>query len=285
MDNMIALWKLAGEHREWQMPADISSLDAVTRDLPAGFYSTFRTYAGRTRVLGLASHLERLYAPAAALRIRPSVTPGELCGHLAALLADFREGEARIRAMISTKDSSGLIHLALEPLRPLSPAVYEQGVNVITVHLHRADPALKSSSFIEDSQKERAKVLKRAAFEGLIVQNARILEGLTSNFFYILGKKLGTERRGVLDGVTSRQVMALAPDCGLTMIFRALRLAEIRTIEEAFLTSSSRGIVPIVTIDERKVGSGGVGERTRCLMQAYEAAIDKEAEPILQPAL
>ena len=262
------------------MPADISSLDAITRSLPSGFYTTFRTYGGRAKVVGLASHLDRLYAPAAALRVRPSASSAELRVHLHALLASFPAEEARIRMMICTADKSGTIYAALEPLQLPEPAVYEKGVKVITTRAQRQDPALKSTAFIDESQNERKKLAKRSAYEGLIVKSGRIYEGLTSNFFYITGGKLLTERRGVLDGVTRRQVLQLAGGCGFRITYRALRSSEVGTIEEAFITSSSRGIVPVVMIDEKKVGSGQVGQGTWCLMRAYDAAVEQNAEPI-----
>ncbi|HEY6074874.1 MAG TPA: aminotransferase class IV [Anaerolineales bacterium] len=264
------------------MPADVSSFDAVTRSLPGGFYTTFRTLGGRSKVVGLASHLDRLYGPSAALRLRPSVAPAELCGHLQALLESFPAEEARIRIILCTADKSGTIYAVLEPLQLPEPAVYERGVKVITTRAERQDPLLKYTGFIDESQNERKKLAKYSAFEGLIVKGGRIYEGLTSNFFYIAGGKLCTERRGVLDGVTRRQVVQVAPSCRFRITYRALRTSEVATIDEAFITSSSRGIVPVVMIDDKKVGSGRVGEGTICLMHAYEAAVEQIAEPIVR---
>jgi branched-chain amino acid aminotransferase len=278
---VITLWKLAGQSREWLMPVDVSSFDSVTRSLPGGLYTTFRTFGDRTRVIGLAAHLDRLYGPAAAFRVKPSATASEVRGHLHELLVSYPANEVRIRLMICTADKSGTIYAALEPLLLPEPAAYERGVKVITTRAQRQDPALKSTGFIDESQSERRKIARSSAFEGLIVKGGRIYEGITSNFFYIAGGKLCTERRGVLDGVTRRQVLHLAQQCGLRITYRALRTTEIGTIEEAFITSSSRGIVPVVAIDDKKIGAGKVGEGTLCLMRAYNAAVDQIAEPIV----
>jgi len=57
---MIRTWKITGNTIKEVQFDDQSSFDAITRQLPDGYYSTFRTYGGCTRVLGLSAHLQRL---------------------------------------------------------------------------------------------------------------------------------------------------------------------------------------------------------------------------------
>jgi branched-subunit amino acid aminotransferase/4-amino-4-deoxychorismate lyase len=52
-------------------------------------------------------------------------------------------------------------------------------------------------------------------------------------------------------------------------------------VDEAFLTSSSRGIVPIIKIDDVTIGQGSPGQTTRQLMAAYETHVIENAEKIL----
>jgi branched-chain amino acid aminotransferase len=117
-------------------------------------------------------------------------------------------------------------------------------------------------------------------FEGLLVRKGRILEGLTSNFFYLTGGKLGTAAHGVLNGVTRRQVIKIARESHMEVLYRSLQLVDISAIDEAFLTSSSRGIVPIVTINEKHIGFGGVGQGTQRLLRLYDTALEKALERI-----
>jgi branched-chain amino acid aminotransferase len=51
-------------------------------------------------------------------------------------------------------------------------------------------------------------------------------------------------------------------------------------VDEAFITSSSRGVVPVIQIDEATVGQGGPGQITRVLMRAYDEYVLKHAEMI-----
>lgn len=257
---------------------DMSSPDAVTRQLPPGLYSTFRTYDRRRRVIGLRRHLQRLYSPAERLGIEPQVDAATLRGALAEALSDLETEEARLRLILTY---AGEVYLVVEPFTPLPPEVYARGVAVITVPLHRERPGLKSTTFIQASQAARLRVVESGAFEALLTRNGVILEGLTSNFFYVQGGALGTAGRGVLPGVTRRLVLRLARRGGVPIRYRALPLAEIPRLEEAFLTSSSRGVVPIIQIDNQPVGSGGVGEVTRRLGEVYQAHVQKIAETIV----
>jgi branched-chain amino acid aminotransferase len=256
---------------------DMSSLDAITHQLPAGFYSTFRTFDHRQRAIGLRQHLKRLYQPAARLGIHPPADAATLRQALAASLADLAAGEARIRLILTL---GGDLYFALEPFSPLPDEIYEQGVAVITFPLHREKPALKSTAFIEISQQARRQALEAGAFEALMVWRGRILEGVTSNFFYVQEGVPGTAGSGVLPGVTRRLVIRLIRRGGGEIRYAALPITAIAHIEESFLTSSSRGIVPIVRIDDMPVGEGRVGVVTRRLQEAYEAYVRQHAEVI-----
>jgi branched-subunit amino acid aminotransferase/4-amino-4-deoxychorismate lyase len=277
---MISLWKLAGQGREPLVLPDMSSMDSITRQLPGGFYTTFRTYHGRTHVLGLGAHLDRLYHPLPGLGISPSVDRLELRRRLSALLETFPAAEARLRLVLAAEDGSGMVFVAIEPFQPLAEGVYLEGVKVVTTHTHREHPELKATTFISESQSERRRLLEQSVFEGLLVRNGRILEGLTSNFFYMTGGKLGTAAQGVLNGVTRRQVIKLAREARMRVLYRALPLADISAIDEAFLTSSSRSLVPIITIDDEKIGSGRVGEGAQRLMHLYEIELEKGLDRI-----
>jgi branched-chain amino acid aminotransferase len=277
---------------------DMSSLDAITRQLPDGFYSTFRTYAGCMRVIGLSAHLRRL----------PHVDASALRRNLVQLLEPYRPGEARVRVMETKRRQ---IYISIEPLQPLPRAIYEKGVRAETTTLQRHDPRAKSTAFISGSDKERKHIAQEGVFEALLVKNGRILEGMTSNFFYILSpRRLGpgqvssaglksispsahyspgafrergvlyTAQKDILLGVTRTMVIHAARGRGVEVKYRALKLNQLPNVKEAFITSSSRGIVPVIQIDDVMVGRGKVGPVTRQLMSAYERDILKNSEPI-----
>lgn len=280
-EQAIRVWELvSGRADELHLP-DLSSLDAVTRQLPDGFYSTFRTYDEGRRVVGLRAHLARLYAPAQERGLHPACSEGALRQAMNDLLAGYRPQEARMR--IAMDGSGGRIFLAIQPLRLPPAEVYQRGVRVaIMYNKHRKTPTLKTTAFIAESQAERAILAERSIFEGLLTKGDRILEGMTSNFFYVWDGVLGTAGRGVLRGVTRAVILRLARrDLRLPIRYRALRIGEISFIQEAFICSSSRGIVPVTQVDEARIGSGMVGQVTGSLMRAYERDVLRRAEAIV----
>lgn len=271
MIDMIRTWKITKTKLDELRFDDNSSLDAVTRHLPEGWYSTFRTYDSCTRVIGLSAHLKRL----------PSANASSLRASLIRLLDSYRPDEARVR-MMETRDRK--FYISIEPLKRLPREVYEKGVRVVTTTLQRNDPRVKSTAFIAASDEERKHLAKAGIFEALLVKNGKILEGMTSNFFFAgqIGNLscLSTARRDILFGVTRTMVICAARGRGVEVRFRALRLDQLSLVKEAFITSSSRGIVPVVRIDEVVVGDGSVGEVTRMLISAYEEYVLKHAESV-----
>jgi branched-chain amino acid aminotransferase len=253
------------------------SADGLTRQLPSGFYTTFRTLAAGTKVLYLHHHLDRLYQPAEAQGIWPAVTREALKRMLAELIDQNASYELRVRLVISATDSPGAVYAILEPFQPLGTTIYQNGVHAICLPLERATPRLKSTNFIESSQSAR-QLVHGDTFEVLLMRNGRILEGMTSNFFYVNDGKLGTARKDILLGVTRRTVLRVARGSGLQVLYRALKREQVPGLDEAFITSSSRGIVPVVQIDDVKVGEGSPGPITKKLSTAYAEYVIRHAE-------
>lgn len=276
---MLKLYTLTPEPRALTL-ADLSSLDAVSRQLPQGLYSTFRTFAARTKVLGLEMHLRRLYDPLAGLAVKPAVSSAELRAALRETLKDFEAVEARVRISLSTADSPGQVYLALEPLQAPSETVYQRGVRVVLSAVKRATPRLKTTSFIGQSAGARESILNSGIYEALMVRDGRILEGFSSNFYALLGGRLVTARVGILPGVTRSFVLKLAQARGLRIEYRSLRVEEIPLLDEAFITSSGRGVVPVVEVDGQPVGLGQVGALARLLRQDYDEYVLGKAELI-----
>jgi branched-chain amino acid aminotransferase len=277
-ENIVTVWEISATSgaRRINLP-DTTSLDTITRQLPQGYYSTFRTFDEGKRVLGLQAHLQRLYKPAAMQNIKVSVDADTLRKYLSNALRDYN-GEARVRVIMIEE---GQIYIVIEALTPLPSEIYLEGVKVITTEVQRENPPLKSTAFISDSESERAEISRRGIFEALLVHNGTILEGITSNFFYVGDNgELGTARKNILLGVTRRTVLRVARGSGLDIIYHPLKREQVLALSEAFLTSSSRGIVPIVQIDDALVGEGDPGPLTKKLMDGYRTYVMQHAELI-----
>jgi branched-chain amino acid aminotransferase len=264
-----------------QLDFNLPDFDSITTALPAGLYTTFRTYAGRTKVIGLRAHLDRLYLPARVHGIAPAIRrPSAFREVLAELLGPMESPEARVRLILDTSAEPGIMYVLLQAMQPLPPEIYLHGVRAEISRSSREKPALKQTAFISESAFDRTR-LSSEVFEVLLTSKGRILEGMTSNFFYVRDGALCTAGRGVLIGVTRQMVLALAKQQGIKICFKAIALSELSLIEESFITSSSRGIVPVVQIGEQPIADGHVGETTRRLMRRYEQQILSMAEDII----
>jgi hypothetical protein len=91
---------------------------------------------------------------------------------------------------------------------------------------------------------------------------------------------LRTAHRGILPGVTRTMVIRAARGRGVEVRYRALKLDQVPAVKEAFITSSSRGVVPVIQINDMQVGQGRVGNVTKELLRAYEEYVLKHAEKI-----
>ncbi len=264
-----------------QLDYDLPDFDSITTALPSGLYTTFRTYADRAKVIGLRAHLDRLYLPAKAQGIVPAIRrQDDLRDTLANLLNRFDAPEARVRLILDMAQEPGTIYLLLQPMNPLPPEIYRDGVSVEISKVSREKPSLKQTAFISESGFDRTRI-GEGVFEILLTKKGRILEGITSNFFYVLNGELCTAGRGVLIGVTRQTVLALAKKNHMEISYKALALNDIPLIEEAFLTSSSRGVVPVVRVDGQLIEDGTVGEMTMKLMKLYNQQVLFVAENII----
>ena len=265
------------------IPAGWDTLDAVTTHLPGGAYTTFRTY-DHNKVIRLDDHLGRL-EETAQLAQKPVALEGLRLRETLRNVIDEYPGDLdlRIRVVLDLEDFVGEIYIIAEILKTPPPGAYHSGVRAITCQLQRDNPKAKLTASIPMANKIREQ-LPTGVEEALMVDEAgRILEGLTSNFFAVKGGELWTNEDGVLSGITRSLVLDEAVRIELPVIFRSITITEIPDLEEAFITSSSRGILPVKQIDEVRIGYGkpvGPGPITVRLTDCLEGRIQNELQEI-----
>jgi D-alanine transaminase len=105
------------------------------------------------------------------------------------------------------------------------------------------------------------------AWEAIFVRDGAITEGTSSNCFAVIAGQLRTHpaSRAILGGITREVTIAAARTLGIDVVERAVTVAELETADEAFLTSTTNDVMPIVRIDGRPVGNGAPGVVTRRL--------------------
>jgi branched-chain amino acid aminotransferase len=252
-----------------------AGLQAASAALPDGAYSTLRTY-GRDRVLRLAQHVARLNESTALQGSGGTLDQTFVREAVAQALKATRHPESRLRLTYAPPR----FFVSVEPFVVPLEALYRDGVACVTLPLHRANPHAKDTRFATQAAAAYA-ALPEGVHEGLMVaDDGSILEGLSSNFFALIGGSLHTDETRVLLGITRSLVLEVARKV-VPVVTEAVALVDIPSAAEAFITSASRGILPVVRIDGTAVGDGRPGPVTRDLIGRFQALIDREARPLI----
>lgn len=261
------------------------SLTEAAPFLPEGAYTTLRSYGG-TGLLHLDSHLTRLEESAQLLGHSLHLERPLLRHLLCDLLRRTRweeSHESRLRLTLGCRPVPGELWISLEPLALPSAQDYRDGVAVLTQTMHRENPKAKSSAFLTDSQAARA-LLTEGINEVLMVgPTGTVLEGLSSNFFGIRAGTLLTAEDGILPGITRSLVLDEVAQAGIPIRLEALPLDDLRTLDEAFLSSTSRAVLPVVAIDGRPVGAGVPGSLTNQIAARYQARLNADVQSACDP--
>jgi len=274
----IALWKLELARdkplalQEMHLDAALMDLNAVSRTVPGGVYTTFRTYEC-SKILPLDNQITRLEESARLVGMPLSLDETILRMALRQILGRFPTKEMRIRLTIDLESKPSTTYIALEPLKTPTEAEYANGVWAVTTPLVRHNPKSKHTAFLSIAETVRAQ-LPEGVHEALLVgEGGQILEGLSSNFFAIRSGEIWNAEEEVLPGITQAIVLEEIQKERLPVKFQGFCVTDLSTLDEAFITSSSRSILPINRIDQNRIGSGKPGPITRLLMQKYWQAI------------
>ncbi len=249
-------------------------------DLPLGVYSAFRTF-DHERFLGLDLHLDRTDRSMELLGWPERIDRPRLCAALDEVCRAYPGPDAFVRFDVLAEESRAHGErelIALSPLQLVPESYLREGVGVHFTPLRRVRPLIKSARFVVE--RRPYPLGRQDAFEHLLVDDAgRVREGTSSNFLALLDGTLRLAGDGALQGVTQRFVARLAREAGLAVEVRPLQRDELERAAEAFLTGSTRGVVPIVSLEGRKIGDGRPGEWTRRLARAYAELARREARP------
>jgi branched-chain amino acid aminotransferase len=255
-----------------------------------GIYETMRTYDGRPFLYG--RHMRRMRRSAGLIDLPLPFTDEELAGRIRdTQAASGLSGEVYIRILVTrgigelTYDPKATptptLVIIVKPHVDPPPEVYEKGVRVVLVDVVRNHPAsvnpmIKSNNLM-NSALAMQEALRQHAFEG-VMRNYRgdLTECTTANLFIVKGGAALTPPldAGLLPGITREFVFDVGTDVGVDVREQALRDTDLFGADEAFLTSTTRELVPIVTVGDRRIGNGHPGPVTWKLLNAFRRAAD-----------
>jgi branched-chain amino acid aminotransferase len=250
-----------------------------------GIYETMRTYHGRPFLYG--RHMRRMRRSAGLIDLPLPFTDDELAARIRETqAASGLTGEAYIRVLVTrgigelTYDPKATPHPSLviivKPHIDPPPEVYEQGVRVVLVDVVRNHPAsvnpmIKSNNLM-NSALAMQEAIRQHAFEG-VMRNYRgeLTECTTANLFIVKDGVALTPPldAGLLPGVTREFLFDVGKDVGVEVREQLLRDADLFGADEAFLTSTTRELVPIVAVGDRRIGNGRPGTVTQRLLAEF----------------
>jgi branched-chain amino acid aminotransferase len=261
-----------------------------------GVYEVCRTYHGLPFLFD--RHLRRLRSSAHMIALPVPFTDGEALDLVVDTLAAAslaRPGVAGPQAYIRILLTRGVGDLSYDPAACSRPSVvvivkahtappaevYDAGVQVALVpiirnHPQSLNPLIKSNNLLNNALAMQ-QALAHGGFEAVMRNHhGEISECSQSNLFVVRGGNVHTPplEAGLLAGITREFLFEVAQAIGVPMAERRLKDEDLLGADEAFLTSTTREIVPIVRVDDRVIGSGRPGPVTRALLEGFRRRTD-----------
>ncbi len=276
----------------WQLPLGSSlsqprelgllgGINEASKQLPGGAYTTLRTYGG-VRVLRLGDHISRLNDSARLQGVAISIDSATLMAALGTTVRypsrDRDTQEYRLRIILDLEEKIGDLYILREKLVVPSAHEYQYGVRVGISSLRRGQPEAKLTSFLTETAKHPP---PENANEALLVDAAaNILEGLSSNFFAVIDNEIHTAGEGILKGITREIILEVIEEFGISLLLKAPNLVDVPRMDEAFISSSSRGVLPVVQIGAQILRSGSPGPISKLVSSGFLKHIENELETL-----
>lgn len=262
-----------------------------------GVFEGIRSYRGR--VFRLDEHLERIYDSARAIMLEIPLSISEIEEVLLETLRRNNLHDAYIRLVVTR----GVGDLGLDPAKCPKPTVfiitdkitlypqehYENGLEIVTVATRRnipdaINPRIKSLNYLNNIL-AKLEGKQAGALEALMLnREGYVVECTGDNIFIVKNGALITPPKsvGILEGVTRNAVMELARDMGIGVREETFTLYEVYIADECFLTGTAAEIIPVVKIDQRKIGNGKPGKMTKKLATAFKQLTETSGTPIYE---
>ncbi len=279
------------------LPSDVAHLSAYDRgfQLGDGVFEALR--ARRGVPIELEGHIARLHRGLSSMGLEIPYGDEAIAAGISELLAaegwDGVEppGDAAIRLTISrgfdptrgvAPHSGGTASVAIQawPFNPPGAATLADGLRLVTSVIRR-DPSSPISGIKTTSRAElvyaRLEARRAGADDAIfLTTDGRITEATTSNVLLIRGDVCATPRlgTGLLAGTARAWLVEHGGAVGLRTVEQDLRLEDALEADEAAICSSIAGVVPVVSLDGRPVGTGKPGPLTMALRAARESWID-----------
>ncbi len=266
------------------LPAERAAISPFDVGLLRGYavFDLLQTIGGKPYMLD--EHLVRFRSSAEQLHLSVPASDDDIAAAIEELLALNAHAEATVRLVLTGGHSPDGMHF--DPTRRPSSSSRTSCSTCRRTTTRRARNSSLASIAASSLRRRR-----RTTSPGCIrIRRSRkpepwtccttpkdiVSEAATASFYIVKDGCVIAPREGVLWGTVGSRVLELAAE-HREVIRRDIRIDEAFDADEAFLTSSVRGVVPITRLDERAIGDGRVGPVTRELMELYRLSAERAA--------
>lgn len=165
------------------------------------------------------------------------------------------------------------------PRKILDNPLADTGVAVVSIpDLRWKRRDIKSVSMLAQCLAKQAAV-EQGAYEGWMIEDGQVTEGVSSSAFIVKDRTLITRAlsNSILPGIRRKVLVQIAHDHGIALQERTFSLEEALSSDEAFMSSATTLVLPIVSIDGSKIGTGKPGPVTQRLRAMYVQMLLDEA--------
>lgn len=241
-------------------------------------FDFLRTYNGKP--FRLDDHLNRFRHSAGEFNLELNLTDIEIADIIQQLMDRSGFENAGIRFILTGGYSTDSITMgdpnfiiSIEKLLPIDNTLYSKGVKLITYDHQRLFPESKTTEYKIAIKLQGLRELEKA-YDVLYIHNGNVLETTRSNVFIINGQKLITPKEGVLKGITRKTVLELAVG-HFEIEEKSITLQELLNADEAFISGSTKMVIPITKINKVQIGDGMPGEQTLFLLDLFKDYVQK----------
>ncbi|HEU4696762.1 MAG TPA: aminotransferase class IV [Sphingomicrobium sp.] len=255
-----------------------------------GVWEGLRLHNGKLAFLD--RHLDRLFEGAKAIAMDIGLSREELAERLYDTLAAnaMRDG-VHVRLMVTRGVRAtpyqdprvvvgGATVVIIPEYKEPDPAIYERGLKLFTVHVRRGDPAVQDQKINSHSKLNcilaSVQATQAGADEALMLDPHGFVATCNSTHFFIVrkGEVWTSSGKYCLGGITRGLVLEIARAAGIPAIEKDFSLTDVYGADEAFVTGTFAGVVPVREIDGRSLSCpGAMVERLRKL---YSARMERE---------
>lgn len=231
-----------------------------------GIFDSFKTVNGHP--IWLDDHLERFYHSASQMNLPVKYDSEELKQLLSTLMEKNDMPDSVVRMTLTGGYSPdgynpGIPNLIVTQ-QPFSydQSFFEKGTSLITFSHQRQLPGVKTIDYLQAVMLQPM-LREKGAGDVLYHFNSEVLECPRSNFFIVTADNdIRTPMRNILPGINRKKVLDMHD---LNVRETIITLDDLQTIKEAFITSTTKTVLPVLQIDGRQIGDGKPGEVTRSI--------------------